>query len=293
MKRTSVLQKCFRMKSTMPSFLLFFIITVFSLIFSEVAYSQGNLLITPRRVVFEGTKKSQEINLANTGTDTSRYIVSIVQYRMNEDGTFVEITEPDPGQKFADKYLRFFPRTVTLAPNEAQVVKMQVTKTNELEPGEYRSHIYFRAVPREKALGEIEKPKDTTAISVKLTPVFGITIPVIIRVGDPDAKVTLSDLAVDLQNDTLPRLNLTFNRTGSMSVYGDLSVTYTSPDGKQTEVGMVKGIAVYTPNVLRRFRVDMKIAEGIDYRNGKLHIDFNSQTDVKSSKLAEADLILK
>ena len=39
------------------------------------------------------------------------------------------------------------------------------------------------------------KVVDTTTISVTLTPIFGITIPVIIRNGESTAKVTLSDLA--------------------------------------------------------------------------------------------------
>jgi len=79
-----------------------------------VALAQGNLLITPRRVVFEGNKRTQELNLANTGQDSAKYNVSMIQYRMKEDGSFEEITIPDPGQNFADKYVRFFPRTVSL-----------------------------------------------------------------------------------------------------------------------------------------------------------------------------------
>ena len=35
--------------------------------------AQGNLLITPRRVVFEGTKRSMDLNLANTGQDSATY----------------------------------------------------------------------------------------------------------------------------------------------------------------------------------------------------------------------------
>ena len=256
------------------------------------AFAQGNLLITPRRVVFEGSVKTQELNLANTGKDTARYNVSIIQYRMNEDGSFVEITEPDPGQNFADKNIRFFPRSVTLAPNEAQVVKMQLTKTNTLTPGEYRSHVYFRAVPMEKALGEEETRKDSAGISVQLIPIFGITIPVIIRVGESTTKVTLTDLAVEMANDTLPRLKMTFNRSGNMSVYGDISVKYKSPEGKITEVGVVKGIAVYTPNALRRFLLDLKRLPEVDYRKGSLTVEYTTQSDVKSEKLAKAELTL-
>ncbi len=256
-------------------------------------FAQGNLLITPRRVVFEGSVKTQELNLANTGKDTARYNVSIIQYRMKEDGSFEEITVPDPGQNFADKNIRFFPRSVTLAPNEAQVVKMQLTKTNTLTPGEYRSHVYFRAVPKEKALGEEETRKDSTGISVQLVPIFGITIPVIIRVGESTTRVSLSNLTMEMVTDTVPRLKLTFNRNGNMSVYGDLLVRYTSPEGKVTEAGVVKGIAVYTPNAIRHFQMDLKRIPEINYHKGKLTVVYSAQSDINPQIFAESELILK
>ena len=265
-------------------------LTTFS---SATVRAQGNLLITPRRVVFEGNKRSEELNLANTGKDTAKYNVSIVDYRMREDGSFLEISQPDTGQKFAGKYLRFFPRAVVLAPNEAQVVKIQVTKANELEPGEYRSHVYFRAVPDAKPLGEGEGKKDSSAISVRLVPIFGITIPVIIRVGENSTKLMLSDLSFDQVNDTTPRLKLVLNRTGNMSVYGDLVVEHISPQGKVTPAGSVKGIAVYTPNPLRRFQMDLDKTTGINYHTGKLQVVFSTQSDVRPVKLAETELLLQ
>ena len=76
-----------------------------------------------------------DMNLANIGKDTATYSISVVQIRMKENGGFETITEPDPGQLFADKYIRFFPRSVTLGPSESQVVKVQITKVNELNQG--------------------------------------------------------------------------------------------------------------------------------------------------------------
>lgn len=257
------------------------------------AVAQGNLLITPRRVVFEGTKRTQDLNLANTGMDSAKYNVSIVNYKMQEDGTFKEITEAEAGQNFADKYLRFFPRTVTLGPNEAQVVKMQLIKTNELKLGEYRSHVYFRAVPKQAALGAEETNIDTTAIGVKLTPIFGITIPVIIRVGASDTKVSLSDLKMETVNDSLPKLQLTFNRKGNMSVYGDLKVEHVSANATVTEVGIVRGIAVYTPGEIRKFRMDLDKKAKVDYHSGRLKITYTSQSDTKPEVLAVGELPLK
>jgi len=265
---------------------------LFSIFFTPSLLAQGDLLVTPRRVVFSGSQRVVELNLANTGQDTAQYNVSIIQYRMTEEGAFEEITEPDPGQFFADKNLRFFPRIVTLAPNEAQTVKMQVINQDRLAPGEYRSHVYFRAVPKETALGFENQNQDTTSLSVRLIPIFGITIPVIIQVGESDTEVSLSDLSVEAVNDTTNRLHMTFNRTGNMSVYGDLKVIHIAPDGSETNVGTVNGIAVYTPNALRKFRFDLDRTKNVNYKSGKLRITYSAQSDVAPKTFATAELNL-
>lgn len=263
-------------------------IILFSTLLTGKADAQGNLLITPRRVVFDGSKRTQELNLANTGADTSRYNVSIIDYRMKEDGTFEQISKPDSGQYFADNYIRFFPRSVTLAPNEAQVVKMQLVRTKDLAPGEYRSHVYFRAVPNIKPLGEEEAQADQNSIAVKLTPVFGITIPVIIRIGESTAKVKLSDFSLEMLGDTLPKLNMQFNRSGNMSVYGDVSVIYISPNGESIPVGLVRGIAVYTPNKIRKFQFDLANDPAVNYHTGSLRITYTAQDEENPRILDEA-----
>ena len=163
------------------------------LIYLPGIMAQGNLVIMPRRVVFEDAKKrTQELNIANSGTDTAKYLVSVIQYRMLENGNFELITAPDSGQYFADKNFRFFPRSVVLAPNEAQTIKVQVTNASELKPGEYRSHLYFRAVAKEKPLEEKTEVKFAKTMTVHLVPTFGIAIPVIIRIGTSAAIVSIS-----------------------------------------------------------------------------------------------------
>lgn len=273
-------------------FVFLLALVAFSGVMLPRAQAQGNLLVTPRRVVFDGSSRVMELNLANTGRDTARYNISFIQYRMTEEGAFEEITEPDPGQFFADKHLRFFPRSVTLAPNEAQTVRMQVVGRERLDPGEYRSHVYFRAVPNQVALGEEDPNRDTTSVSVRLIPIFGITIPVIIRVGEPTTEVYISDLVLDKPEEGSPQLQMTFNRSGNMSVYGDLNVTHVSAEGTETIVGVVNGIAVYTPNALRRFRLELNPPEGVSLDSGKLLITYNAQSDVKPETYASAQLEL-
>ncbi|MEI6061486.1 MAG: molecular chaperone [Bacteroidota bacterium] len=274
-------------------------ICVLAIIFASVlfahsdALAQGNLLVTPRRVVFEGNKQSQELTLANTGVDTAKYTVSFVQYRMNAEGGFEQIEQPDSGQLFADKYLRFFPRTVSLPPNGSQIIRMQYRKMPDMQNAEYRSHVYFRAVPTEKPLGSDETTKDSTAIGVKLVPIFGISIPVIIRNGDLDLQVNLTNLKLDLKSDTVPNLSVTFVRSGNKSVYGDLSASWVSAQKEPVEVGIVRGIAVYTPNTLRNFKMQLRNLPGVDYTKGKLLVKFQAQNDAKAEVFAEKEFPLE
>ncbi len=279
-----------RKTPTYFSFVLFGLL----ILFSGKALAQGNLLIFPKRVVFDGSKRSQAINLSNIGKDTARYNISYINIRMREDGGFEKITQPDTGQYFADPYIRFFPRRVVLKPNESQVVKLQLTKTSQLKEGEYRSHLYFSAVPVVKPLGEEEiQEKDTTGISVRLIPAFGISIANIIRRGKSTTEVSLSNLSFEEFNDTIPIIKMEFHRTGNMSVYGDLVVRHISSDGKKTVVGKINGFAVYTPGNLRKCKIELKKTEEVDYHEGKLVVTYSTQPDAKNKKLAEAELALQ
>lgn len=254
--------------------------------------AQGNLIIIPRRVVFEGPKRTQELNLANTGTDSAKYLISVIQYRMMENGTFENIMEPDSGQHFADKNFRIFPRSVILGPNEAQTVKVQLINTSELKPGEYRSHLYFRAVANDKPLGEQDTQKDTKAISVRLVPIFGISIPVIIRIGTSTASVTLPDVSVLFDSSGSPQLKMSFIRQGNMSAYGDIKVDHISPQSKITQVGMAKGFAIYTPNTRRHFILGLDKNTNVNFHTGKLRVSFTTSADAKPVKIAEKELVL-
>ena len=277
---------------------LLLLLTTTGLILLQVFFpfntrAQGNLLITPKRVVFEGNKRSMDLNLANIGDDTATYAISLIQIKMTEEGGFETITEPEEGQRFASPYMRYFPRTVTLGPNEAQTVKIQLSGSGKLEPGEYRSHLYFRAVPKEKPLGEEEEVvSDPSSISVKLTPIFGITIPAIIRVGQPSASVTVTEPQLKMENDTIPKLAIVFNRSGDYSVYGDLAIDHVSPQGTVTRVGIANGVAIYTPNTRRRFEFSLINTAGLDLKSGKLLITYSAPSDVKPQRYAEAELVL-
>lgn len=272
-----------------PRIKKFFIAVILALGQLTGAQAQ-DLLVNPKRVVFEGNQRIQELNVANIGKDTARYVISFIQIRMKTDGSFEEISVPDSGQYFADKHLRVFPRTITLAPNEAQVVKVQTSGTSRLPKGEYRSHMYFRSLSTPVPLGE-RPAEPASGVSIRITPVFGLSIPVIIRREDPAAAVRLSGL--NFANESgVPAIGFRISRTGDRSVYGDLKVEHISAEGKVTEVSSVKGVAVYTPNEYRDVRLALKTG-GPSYRTGKLRVTYTDAESDGKKELASADILLK
>ena len=265
---------------------------VILMLMSTYARAQGDLLITPKRLVFDGSKRAEEINLANIGRDTATYAISFKQFRMDENGNFLEVSETDSTQKFAHKNLRFFPRTVTLAPNEAQSVKVQLIRASELSPGEYRSHLVFKNVSNKVALGEEEKEaKKDSGLSVNIKPVFGISIATIIRMGDTNVEAQLTETRfVAASQAAGPSVRFTILRTGNISLYGDLQVTYIEPNKKPIQVAIMKGLAVYTPNTSRNVHLSLKSSTDVNYSTGKLQIEYINNA-IKNSLLCNAEIV--
>ncbi|PQB06745.1 hypothetical protein BST83_05935 [Polaribacter filamentus] len=270
---------------------ILFLILFITVNFQVKVYAQGNLLITPTRLVFEENNIKEVINLVNSGNEIETYVVSFVERRMNEDGTFTVVTEPDPDQNFAKPYLRIYPRTVTLAPGEGQVVMLQRIRDRNLQTGEYRSHLYFRSTTDYTALGQTLNDS-ITGVSVNLTPIYGLTIPVIFNTGKVTSTVTLSDLKLESQKD-INLINFTINRAGNSSVYGDFTVEYLPLKGEPITIGVIKGVAVYTTINRRFMSINVIKPPLINFIEGSLKITYKSRPEAKKTTVfAESTLKL-
>ncbi len=271
----------------------YFILLIFILGLSIQSIAQGDLLVTPKRVVFDGNKRTERLNLVNIGQDTNSYTISFLQKKMTEDGSFINIMEPEAGQFFADPYLRVFPRVVVLAPGEPQTVTLQFRRGADMQEAEYRSHLYFRSEANYQPLGMEGREADSSALlNVQLIPVFGISIPVIIRNGNLNVSTTISDIALMNIPGADQNLKLTLNRTGTSSVYGNVKIDFIPSRGKAYEVGIVKGISVYTNLSKRNILVRLTNTKEVPLENGKLRVQYISNDDNKTVvyALGEIDL---
>lgn len=253
--------------------------------------ASAGLMLYPTRVVFEKNQRAAQLELINNGDETATYRISLVNRRMSETGEFSAIDSPAPGEQFADPMLRYSPRQVTLAPGVGQVVRVMLRKPAGLAVGEYRSHLQFNKLPAVKkptgivAGGDLGKGE----IGVTLTALVGASIPVIVRNGKTSATVTLSNLELQEPTDgQSPILSVVMERSGNRSVYGDFAVTFTPKGGAEQVIARAGGIAVYTPNPLRRVKLALHPGPGLVLKHGTLRATYRERPEAGGKLLAEA-----
>lgn len=262
------------------------------LLLLPVSHALAELMLYPTRIVFEGNQRAAQVELINNGTESATYRISLVNRRMSETGAFSAIDEPLLGEQFSEDLLRYSPRQVTLAPGKGQTVRIMVRKPANLPTGEYRSHLLFAQQPEARGSRSIED-RDPTAkneISIKLTTLVGVSIPVIVRHGSTDARVSLTQLDLQHSFGGAPTLALQMERSGSQSVYGDLTVIFTPRGGNERVVARANGVAVYTPNPLRRASITLEQPDGSQLSNGTLRVTYREQAEDGGALLAEAVL---
>lgn len=251
-------------------------------------YAAGELMVAPTRIIFEARDRTAKVNLVNNGTETATYRLEFTRKRMTEDGRFVDVDRPLPGEKFCDQMIRFSPRQVTLPPGQSQTIRLILRKPANLEPGEYRSHLLFRSIPKSSSssIESIDKKK-SSQLKIELTPVLGISIPVIVRHGKTEATVSIDKISIvkSRQNRLFTRFAL--QRDGNQSVYGDLSVDLITKDGKKINLSKANGISVYTPNSIRMVTLPLYLPKGVNLQGGELQIEYHLPVEQGGGLLAK------
>lgn len=254
------------------------------------ALAAGDLLVAPTRVILDGSRGT-EVVLNNIGTAPATYRISLEIKRMTAEGGLDEIAEENAtaAERAALDMIAFSPRRVTLPPNQPQVVRVGVRLPEGVPPGEYRAHMLFRAVP--EAAGAVTSAAVKPAgagVSIALTPIYGITIPVIVRVGDLDAAASIGDAWIDETHDG-PAFNFDLARTGNRSVYGDIEVTR---PGVAEPLLVARGVAVY-PEIGAR-KVSLHVPGELAAKlKGPVRIRYTEDREIGGATIDEAERVVK
>ena len=215
------------------------------------ATAQGDLLVAPTRVTLDG-RRGTEVILSNIGSEEATYRIGLELRRMEPDGSLVPIEKSDANERedAALQMIRYAPRRIKLPPGQPQAVRLAARPGAELPDGEYRVHMSFKAIPKTPEVTDEVAPA-SQGVSIRLIPVYGVTIPVIVRHGRLEAQVAINRPRVET-TETGPQLVLGLERKGESSTYGELRVL---KQGQSDPVYLVRGVAIYAEVAERELRL--------------------------------------
>jgi P pilus assembly chaperone PapD len=248
----------------------------------------GDLLVAPTRIVLDG-RKGAEVVLNNIGDEPAVYRVSVEFRRMDKDGDLNEVSQPTADDQKAADMIIYAPRRVTLAPHEPQAIRIAARAPQGLPDGEYRVHLLFRAIPPATPVVQAAAAEPEKGLRLQLTPIYGVTIPVIVRLGNLQATAGIANVHLDKGKDGNSVVSVDLSRSGTRSTFGEVRVLKA---GVKDPIALQKGVAVYTEVSSRKVTLPVSAA----YKgalSGPVTVQYVETFDDGSHVLAETQAVLR
>ena len=251
------------------------------------AQAAGDLLVAPTRVVLDGDRGT-EVILNNIGSETATYRISLELRRMTADGRLEEVSEEQANamEQAAKAVIRYAPRRVTLPPNQPQAIRLGVRAPEGLADGEYRVHLLFRAIPEARSVTDQAVPDG--GFTIALTPIYGVTIPIIVRYGNLQATAAIANgrMEKDAEGQSFA---FDLSRSGDRSTYGEIRI---SKPGVAEPVMIARGIAVY-PEVTKR-TVSLPVPPEIAAQlKGPISVAYYESANDGGALIAKSDMVIR
>lgn len=252
--------------------------------------ANAKLILFPTRIIMDANERYASVQVKNTGDATGEYTIEAVDMRMDETGIVRPLKEGETEPFSAKDILRFSPRSMTLAPDQAQSVRLILKKGSNLQVGEYRTHLRVRTinnnVEKDKQENTANNQSENTRISVGMNTTM--SIPIIVRKGETHYESRLLNPQLTKSAEGKSQLMVDIQHSGNRSSMGDLTVTYYPNNSKEKYILQVlAGIPVYRGVLTRPVKIPLNAPDGISLNTGKLHIAYSAQTEEDHRLLAE------
>ncbi|HEU4650341.1 MAG TPA: molecular chaperone, partial [Croceibacterium sp.] len=197
--------------------------------------------------------------------------------------------EANVTEKAALEMIRYAPRRVLLPPNEPQAIRITARPGPELPDGEYRVHLSFAAIPKVQAVTpEAQAAVPEGGFAINLVPIYGITMPIIIRKGHLEVTAGLANPRLE-QGAAGTSFALDITRSGTESVYGDVLVYR---QGAEEPVLVARGIGVY-PEIDQRHATFGLTPEQVAALRGPVRVELRESILSGGALIASLDAVLR
>ena len=248
--------------------------------------AQGDLLIAPTRLILDG-RRGAEVILANQGSEEATYRITLELRRMDENGNLVPVEESEASaaEKAALEMIRYAPRRVTLPPAQPQSVRISARPGADLPDGEYRVHMSFAALPKVEAVAQ--PVNEATGVSIALTPIYGVVMPIIVRKGKVEVTGGLANPRI-VRTENGDAFEIDMVRSGTSSLYGDLMVF---ARGANEPSFIARGVGVY-PEIGQRHSTFGLSPEQSAALKGPVRVEYREASENGGGLIAAVDAVL-
>ena len=248
--------------------------------------AQGDLLIAPTRLILDG-RRGAEVILANQGSEEATYRITLELRRMDENGNLVPVEESEASaaEKAALEMIRYAPRRVTLPPAQPQSVRISARPGADLPDGEYRVHMSFAALPKVEAVAQ--PVNEATGVSIALTPIYGVVMPIIVRKGKVEVTGGLANPRI-IKTENGDAFEIDMVRSGTSSLYGDLMVF---ARGANEPSFIARGVGVY-PEIGQRHSTFGLSPEQSAALKGPVRVEYREASENGGGLIAAIDAVL-
>jgi hypothetical protein len=231
--------------------------------------SGANLNISPKRVTFDRNHRAATVYIFNQGSAPGTFDISLIDRVMMPDGQIIAVADAQakPETKAvadrvqsAQPLLQIAPRRVTLAPGQGQTVRLRIIGApSDPNVAELRTHLTIATLPPRDAGTTADAAaanSPTGELRFQINALLGLSIPAIVRLGDPDVRAGLENARVSLERlngpdgPLTPTLSVDLTRLGASSLYGNFEVRVEGQP-KLAALGLSRGVGVY-PEIDRR-----------------------------------------
>lgn len=218
----------------------------------------ASLMILPTNVVFEGRDRYADVTLINNGLDAENYQLEWAYHKMlPETGAYELLENLEEGEFDLSKYVVISPRRVRLEPKAKQKIRLALRRPNDIAPGDYHVHLRFTAIPEEQETESVVDNVEDHKAEASVKFVVSYSIPVFLRVGEPDVKVELGQISLERNAETgMLDVLLPVKRSpeSPYAVLGYALIYHIDENGKEEFVGELSNANIFSEIDNRTFR---------------------------------------
>lgn len=249
----------------------------------------ANIMLAPKRIVFEGRTRSATVAVLNTSRERRSFELGWKMVAADENGK--PKTVPLPDDKYAvHKMVVFSPRRVTIEPNGRQSVRLSLRRPADLPPGEYRGHLVFSSTGENDQELRMQADKGV-ALALKIN--LGMSIPIIVRQGDimPEG-LDIQNVKFSTAENGASSIDMTLTHTPGKgaSAFGNIKVYSSAGGGKGALVASSPNVSLYVDQPKRVVRLPLR--ENVP-AGSKLRIVYEGGEEYSGRVLAERSIDVK